>query len=169
MLKYEHLRTHNRVLTPTLDSLNEYRRDEGKRDFPYPLPDCPDKPEGIDTLSYKGIFDGVGKYFGGAVTHRQGFEAFYCLVSWGIMSEDVAWASAEYLASYAGDNDEFLTTDEIEHAIADFDSKSDDFAASVVGASQARAAVMQEAAPVDTNVQVTLDLVGERAIEALEQ
>ena len=60
MLKYEHLRTHNRVLTPTLDSLNEYRRDEGKRDFPYPLPECGDKPEGIEMDGYPEIFRKVG-------------------------------------------------------------------------------------------------------------
>ena len=45
----------------------------------------------------------------------------------------------------------------------------EEIGALVDGASLAHAVVMQEAAPVDTNVQVTLDLVGERAIEALEQ
>ena len=85
---------------------------------------------------YPEIFRKVGEYFGGAVTHRQGFEAFYCLVSWGIVSEDEAFASFDYLTSYAGDNDEFLTTDEIEHAIADFELKSEeDIAALVDGAS----------------------------------
>jgi hypothetical protein len=52
------------------------------------------------------------------------------------VSEDEAFASFDYLTSYAGDNDEFLTTDEIEHAIADFELKSEeDIAALVNGAS----------------------------------
>ena len=82
----------------------------------------------------------------------------------------MAFASFDYLTSYAGDNDEFLTSDEIEHAIADLELKSDEeIAAAIEGASRAHAVVMQEAAPVDTNVQITVDVAGGRAIEALEQ
>ena len=73
MLKYEHLRTHNRVMQKKfdLDGFNRERRAKVLREFPYPPPDdCDDKPEGLDDASATDIFRKVGEYHNGAVTHR---------------------------------------------------------------------------------------------------
>ena len=62
MLKYEHLRTHNRVM-------QKERRANVLREFPYPPPEnCDGKPEGIEDATATEIFRTIGEYHHGFVT-----------------------------------------------------------------------------------------------------
>ena len=124
----------------TLEALhetNDARADAGKKQFPLPPPDCGDKPEGIETATPEEIFGKIDQDGSGAVDAEEGFEALYCLVEWGMMSEDEAFAAFDHIGSYAGDDD-VVDFDEMTAAVAAIEAMSEsEIAAAVDGASMA--------------------------------
>merc|ERR1711981_778170 len=64
---------------------------EGESEFPFPPPDCPEKP---DTEGWKPIdyFNAADTNQSGGVDAQEGFNALYCAVVWEEMSrEDAEW------------------------------------------------------------------------------
>ena len=91
----------------TLDRLkkeNEKRKKEGKKDLPFPPPDCGDMPTEKPTEGE--AFSHVDKNDNGKLSANEGFDAIYCLVEWGHMTEDEGFAAFEFISGFAGDDDE---------------------------------------------------------------
>merc|ERR1712051_422377 len=83
---------------------NEQRKKDGKREFPFPAPKCPEKPEEEPTLEE--AFDMIDADGSGALDAEEGFEALYCMVGWELISGEQAFAIYDHAASHAGDDGE---------------------------------------------------------------
>lgn len=85
--------------------VNEERAENGKRAFPRPTPDCPEMPM-VEDPSVEEIFGMIDQDGSGKLNEKEGFEALYCLVIWGVLDEDEAFAAFDHIGSFAGDDDE---------------------------------------------------------------
>ena len=120
-----------------LEEVNGERAEDGLKEFPGPPPDCGEKPEGIEEATPEEIFGKIDQDGSGAVDAKEGFEALYCLVEWGMMSEDEAFAAFEHIGSFAGDDD-VVDFEEMTAAVEAIEAMSEEeIAAAVDGASAA--------------------------------
>ena len=125
----------------TLEKLkqeNDKRAAEGKRKLPFPPPDCGEPPAGIDQRpSAADAFALIDQDGSQSLDAEEGYEAFYCLVDWGAMTEDEAFAAFDFIGSFAGENDQ-IEIGELEEAFKAMDEMSEEeIAARVEGASMA--------------------------------
>jgi hypothetical protein len=94
-------------------------------------------PEGIEFATPEEIFGTIDQDDSGAVDAKEGFESLYCLVEWGIMTEDEAFAAFDHIGSYAGE-DYVVDFDEMTAAVeAVHDMTESEIADLVDGASLA--------------------------------
>ena len=91
--------------------------------MPFPAPDCPEGPTESEFKNASGeeIFSHVDQSGNGAIDAKEGFEALYCLVEWGLMEEDDAIFMYQFLGEHAnldadGTPDE-LDMSEAQHAM----------------------------------------------------
>ena len=111
---------------------------DGESEFPFPPPDCGEPPAGIDQRpSAADAFALIDQDGSQSLDAEEGYEAFYCLVDWGAMTEDEAFAAFDFIGGYAGDDDEVDKT-ELEKAFKDMEAMSEEeIAEKVDGASMA--------------------------------
>ena len=78
---------------------------QGDSEFPFPPPDCSEKPND-DGWGPEDYFDHADTSGNGALDAQEGFNALYCAVVWGEMDrEDAEWLY-EFLGSHADLNQE---------------------------------------------------------------
>merc|ERR1712109_314557 len=81
-----------------LEQENDKRAAEGKRELPFPPPDCGEPPAGIDQRpSAADAFALIDQDGSQSLDAEEGYEAFYCLVDWGAMTEDEAFAAFDFI------------------------------------------------------------------------
>ena len=83
---------------------NEERMENGKKPLPRPSPDCPPMPKLNDTDT-ESIFNFIDTDGSGLLDEKEGFEALYCLVINGELTEDEAFAAGDLIGSFAGEDD----------------------------------------------------------------
>ena len=103
---------------------NEERIANGKRPFPSPAPDCPPKPD-LENVSHEEAWKMIDQNGSNTIDAKEGFEAFFCLVEWGALKEDEAWAIYDFLGEHVGDDGE-LDQNEMGAAINAMEAMSEE-------------------------------------------
>ena len=112
---------------------NKKRKENGKRPFPSPVPDCPPMPNA--EIKPEEAWKMVDQNKNGKIDTRESFEALYCLVEWEVLGEDAAFAVFDFIGEHAGDDGELDKT-ELDTAIEAAKAMSEEeLAARVEGAS----------------------------------
>lgn len=78
----------------------------------------------VEDPSVEDIFNLIDTNGSGKLDEKEGFEALYCLVIWGELSEDEAFAAFDHIGSFAGDDDE-VDLGEMEAAVKEMEAMTD--------------------------------------------
>ena len=76
-------------------------------------------------------FDFIDTDGSGKLDAEEGYNALYCLVEWGALSEEEAFAAFDHIGSFAGEDDE-VDMKELEAAMISFENATDEEIADAV-------------------------------------